>query len=68
MKLLCSGQKYTQGLVDRLEGIDDIDLKIISFLQEDGRITFKEIAQNILLRKQKNRPDLLGRLFFYRGI
>lgn len=30
-----------------LEGIDDIDLKIISFLQEDGRITFKEIAQNI---------------------
>ncbi|WP_162298435.1 AsnC family transcriptional regulator [Bacillus sp. 522_BSPC] len=54
--------------MDRLEGIDDIDLKIISFLQEDGRITFKEIAQNILLRKQKNRPDLLGRLFFYRGI
>jgi Lrp/AsnC family transcriptional regulator, regulator for asnA, asnC and gidA len=34
-------------LVDQMEGIDEIDLKIISHLQQDGRKTFKEIAQDI---------------------
>lgn len=30
-----------------MEGIDELDLNIISYLQEDGRTTFKEIAQKI---------------------
>lgn len=33
--------------MEHLGGIDELDLNIISYLQEDGRMTFKEIAQNI---------------------
>ncbi len=32
---------------EQVEGIDEIDLKILSFLQDDGRMTFKEIAARI---------------------
>lgn len=32
---------------EQIEGIDEIDLKILSFLQDDGRMTFKEIAARI---------------------
>lgn len=32
---------------ERIEGIDELDLKILSFLQDDGRMTFKEIATRI---------------------
>lgn len=32
---------------DQLEGLDELDLKIIAHLQEDGRMTFKDIAQDI---------------------
>ncbi|WP_186725529.1 Lrp/AsnC family transcriptional regulator [Planomicrobium sp. CPCC 101110] len=32
---------------ERVEGIDELDLKILSFLQDDGRMTFKEIATRI---------------------
>jgi Lrp/AsnC family transcriptional regulator for asnA, asnC and gidA len=34
-------------MLEKLEGIDEIDLKIISHLQNDGRMTFKDIAQDI---------------------
>lgn len=32
---------------EQVEGIDELDLKILSFLQDDGRMTFKEIATRI---------------------
>lgn len=30
-----------------LQKLDEVDLQIIQFLQDDGRVTFKEIAQSI---------------------
>lgn len=32
---------------EQVEGIDELDLKILSYLQDDGRMTFKEIAARI---------------------
>ncbi|MGK7376247.1 Lrp/AsnC family transcriptional regulator [Planococcus sp. 1R117A] len=34
-------------MAEHVEGIDELDLKILSFLQDDGRMTFKEIAARI---------------------
>ncbi|WP_328702328.1 Lrp/AsnC family transcriptional regulator [Alicyclobacillus suci] len=34
-------------MFDGLDGIDAVDLKIIKFLQEDGRMSYREIADQI---------------------
>lgn len=34
-------------MAENFEGIDELDLKIMSFLQDDGRMTFKEIAARV---------------------
>lgn len=34
-------------MFDGLDGIDEVDLKIIKFLQEDGRMSYREIADQI---------------------
>lgn len=34
-------------MAEHVEGLDELDLKILSFLQDDGRMTFKEIASRI---------------------
>lgn len=34
-------------MAEHTEGLDELDLKILSFLQDDGRMTFKEIASRI---------------------
>lgn len=38
-----------------LHDMDDIDLKIISMLQKDGRITFKEIAKEVCVSERTVR-------------
>lgn len=34
-------------MAEHTEGLDELDLKILSFLQDDGRMTFKEIASRV---------------------
>ncbi|MBZ5200575.1 Lrp/AsnC family transcriptional regulator [Planomicrobium chinense] len=34
-------------MAEHTDGLDEMDLKILSFLQDDGRMTFKEIASRI---------------------